>query len=117
MTRKAKKIRLKISQKNTSKSTQKNTRTQQRNKEILKYYKQLIREYKGITIRKALNEYIKPKYGISKTTLYKILRSANIRKNTAQIPPPAKKDLIFCISLYFGIPAKFSIKKIEFRMH
>ena len=117
MTRKAKKIRLKISQKNTSKSTQKNTRTQQRNKEILKYYKQLIREYKGITIRKALNEYIKPMYGISKTTLHKILRSANIRKNTPQIPPPAKKDLIFCISLYFGIPTKFSITKIDFRMH
>ena len=49
--------------------------------------------------------------------MHKILRSANIRKNTAQIPPPAKKDLIFCISLYFGIPAKFSITKIDFRMH
>lgn len=117
MTRKAKKIRLKISQKNTSKSTQKNTRNQQRNKEILKYFKELQKQYKGITIKKALNEYIKPKYGINRTTLYKILRSANIRKNTPQIPPPAKKDLIFCISLYFGIPAKFSITKIDFRMH
>lgn len=117
MTKKAQKFRLKISQKNTSKSTLKNTRTQQRNKEILKYFKELQKQYKGITIKKALNEYIKPKYGINRTTLYKILRSANIRKNTPQIPPPAKKDLIFCISLYFGIPAKFSITKIDFRMH
>lgn len=117
MTKKAKKNRLKINQKNTPKSTLKNTHTQQRNKEILKYFKELQKQYKGITITKALNEYIKPKYGINRTTLYKILRSANIRKNTPQIPPPAKKDLIFCISLYFGIPAKFSITKIDFRIH
>lgn len=117
MAKKAQKFRLKISQKNTSKSTLKNTLNQQRNKEILKYFKELQKQYKGITIKKALNEYIKPKYGINRTTLYKILRSANIRKNTPQIPPPAKKDLIFCISLYFGIPAKFSITKIDFRMH
>ena len=121
MAKKARKFRLKISQKstskNTSKSTSKKKHTKQRNKEILKYYKQLIREYKGITIKKAINEYIKPKYGINRVTLHKILKNANIRKNTPQIPPPAKKDLIFCISLYFGIPPKFSITKIDFRMH
>ena len=99
MAKKARKFRLKISQKSTSKNTSKSTakkhHTKQRNKEILKYYKQLVREYKGITIKKAINEYIKPKYGINRVTLHKILK----------------------ISLYFGIPPKFSITKIDFRMH
>lgn len=52
MAKKARKFRLKISQKSTSKNTSKSTakkhHTKQRNEEILKYYKQLIREYKGI---------------------------------------------------------------------
>lgn len=125
MTRKAKKIRLKISQKSTSKNTRKSTpktparskRTQQRNKEILKYYQQLIKQHKGITITKALNEYIKPAYGISRRVMHEILRSAGIKRNTPQIAPPLQSDLIFCSSLYFGQPAKFSIIKIDFRMH
>ena len=121
MAKKARKFRLKISQKstskNTSKSTSKKKHTKQRNEEILKYYKQLIREYKGITIKKAINEYIKPAYGISRRVMHEILRSAGIKRNTPQIAPPLQSDLIFCISLYFGIPPKFSITKIDFRMH
>lgn len=121
MAKKTRKFRLKISQKSTSKNTSKSTakkhHTKQRNEEILKYYKQLIREYKGITIKKAINEYIKPKYGISRRVMHEILRSAGIKRNTQQIAPPLQSDLIFCISLYFGIPPKFSITKIDFRMH
>lgn len=125
MTKKARKFKLKINQnapqKNTRKSTPKtparSKRTQQRNKEILKYYQQLIKQHKGITITKALNEYIKPAYGISRRVMHEILRSAGIKRNTPQIAPPLQSDLIFCSSLYFGQPAKFSIIKIDFRMH
>ena len=46
-----------------------------------------------------------------------ILKAFKVNVKRSQIKAPTEKDLVFCISLYVGLPKRFSIKNVSYRMY
>ena len=82
---------------------------QARNKEILKEFKGLQRQYKDTPAKELYRTYLKPKYKLGYTTFLKILKDGKVNVQRTLIKPPTKKDLVFIISLYVGLPKRFNI--------
>lgn len=82
---------------------------QARNKEILKEFKALQRQHKDTPAKELYRTYLKPKYKLGYTTLLKILKDGKVNVQRTLIKPPTKKDLVFIIRLYVGLPKRFNI--------
>lgn len=82
---------------------------QARNKEILKEFKALQRQYKDTPAKELYRTYLKQRYKLGYTTFLKILKDGKVNVQRTLIKPPTKKDLVFIISLYVGLPKRFNI--------
>ena len=81
---------LKKSKKSSPELEEKRKAKQARNKEILKAFKALQKQYKGASITKIYRNFIFPKYYISRNTLYKIFKT-DIKQELENIEIEIKK--------------------------
>lgn len=108
---------LKKSKKLSPELEEKRKAKQARNKEILKAFKALQKQYKETPAKELYRTYLKQKYKLGYTMLLKILKDGKVNVKRSQIKAPTEKDLVFCISLYVGLPKRFSIKNVSYRMY